>query len=84
MYKHLNKDNQFIDDLDSANPYDPIEKEADEIASEALIPKVIWKKSPSLNTAASVENFAKKLNINPAIIAGRIRFESKDYTKLNN
>jgi len=84
IYKHLNNENQFIDDLDTSNPDDPLESEADSIASEALIPGSLWKKkAPFLRTAVSVEDLAKQLKLNPAIIAGRIRFESKDYTKFS-
>ncbi len=85
IYKHLTNDNQFIDNLDSSAFDDPLEKEADEIASEALIPIASWKKNAaSLLSAISIENFAKQLNLHPAIIAGRIRFETKNYTKFGN
>ncbi len=77
---HLGNNIEAIfDDLDAAS--DGIEKEADEFALNALIPNDVWRKSlvrfsPS-NEA--VINQAKKMNINPALIAGRIRRETGKY-----
>jgi len=81
VYKHLNGENQFIDNLDSLNSEDPFEKEADDLASEALIPEASWKQTDNLLSAVTIEALAKQLNIHPAIIAGRIRFETKNYAK---
>lgn len=76
----------FYDDLDVDENDNPREKEADKLATEALIPADEWKKSPArvTKTPQSVEQFAKKLRINPAIVAGRIRREYKSYNILNN
>jgi HTH-type transcriptional regulator/antitoxin HigA len=57
----------IVDDLDEAST-EAIEKEADEMASEALI-----------------RAFAQSLRVHPAIVAGRVRYEQKDfklYTKM--
>jgi HTH-type transcriptional regulator/antitoxin HigA len=81
VYKHLDGENQFIDNLDSLNSDDPFEKEADDLASEALIPEASWKKRDNLRSSVAIEVFAKQLNIHPAIVAGRIRFETKNYAK---
>lgn len=69
----------FYDDITKASK-DHREKEADEFASEALIPKDAWKKAKlRRNTPpANVVEFAEKLRISPSIPAGRIRFESND------
>ena len=83
-YKHLiNKDDFFIDDLESDSHGAVKEKEADDIACDSFIPKSIWKendirKSP---TKKSILDLSKKLSIHPAVIAGRIRFEANDYKK---
>jgi HTH-type transcriptional regulator/antitoxin HigA len=86
IYKHLNNKNQFIDNLDSDSKENPQEKEADKIARESFIPRSIWKRSDAftLRTNAAINELGKKLSIHPAIIAGRIRFETNDYTQLNN
>jgi HTH-type transcriptional regulator / antitoxin HigA len=86
IYKHLNDQNQFIDNLDVKSSNAPEEKEADKIARESFIPRSIWKRSEafSLRTNSAIQTLAKQLNIHPAIIAGRIRYETNDYTKFSD
>lgn len=72
--------NVFFDDLDQAEA-DTYEREADKWASEALIPSELWhaadmERKPS---TSKVLEFAARLRINPAIPAGRIRKEKRDY-----
>jgi len=80
---HLDKGDVdvFFDDITKATK-DRREREADELASEALIPRELWRAAKlRRNTpAANVVAFAEKLRISPAIPAGRVRFESNDYT----
>lgn len=80
---HLDKgeSDPFFDDLTSEHK-NQAEKDADEFACEALIPKKAWKKARLSERCepAKVRAFAEKLRINPAIPAGRIRFENDDYT----
>jgi HTH-type transcriptional regulator/antitoxin HigA len=59
----------------------PIEKEANDEAAELLLPRGVWRRSEAfLNPSAEAINaLAKKLQINPAIVAGRLRFERKNY-----
>ncbi len=88
--KHLSaKSRIIVDDLDlrGQNPEaeDEIEKEADLMARNGLIPDSEWKKNP-LHGKVTVENvraLAEKLKIHPAIIAGRVRFESNNYRLLS-
>jgi HTH-type transcriptional regulator / antitoxin HigA len=70
----------FFDDITKTSK-DRCEKEADEMASEALIPGDLWKGAKlRRNTPPDhVVAFAEKLRIHPAIPAGRIRFENHDY-----
>lgn len=60
-----------------------IEKEANELAAELLLPRGAWRRSEAyLNPSArAINELAKKLQVNPAIVAGRLRFERKDYTR---
>jgi HTH-type transcriptional regulator/antitoxin HigA len=84
---HLDKTDidVFFDDL-TDHSRDKYEREADELASDALIADATWKaaklsiKSPQTD----ILTFASKLRISPAIPAGRLRFESKDYTTFSN
>jgi len=70
----------FFDDLDQAevNRY---ESEADNWASEGLIPSEVWQAADMGRTpsARKVVEFATRHRINPAIPAGRIRREKRDY-----
>ena len=84
---HFNKNlDQYYDDLDFEDNDNSIEIEADELASEALIPSEDWKKSAAsrLRSPEAAENLARKLGIHPAIVAGRMRHEFKAYRLLNN
>jgi len=81
---HLDKDgvNAFFDDLTDGAKKDRCENEADQLASEALIPEATWKTArlSKKSLPASVIAFAETLRISPAIPAGRVRYESKNYT----
>jgi HTH-type transcriptional regulator/antitoxin HigA len=84
IMKHMGNEplSFFIDDLDECKHIDAIEKEADLIANEALIPSKLWESSNILNVRrySEIEAFAKKVKVNPAIIAGRIRYCKNDVT----
>jgi HTH-type transcriptional regulator/antitoxin HigA len=86
VIKHLRagKLDTIFDDLDSESQ-DTIEKEADKLAEEAMIPVERWMVALPryVRSVESVSNFATDLGINPAIVAGRIRYEAKNYTILN-
>ncbi|MFH0727146.1 MAG: ImmA/IrrE family metallo-endopeptidase [Pseudomonadota bacterium] len=83
---HLDRDGieAFFDDLTEAGNQDKYEKDADKLASDTLIPEKDWKavKLSKRSLPESVVAFAEKLRISPAIPAGRVRFETKDYTVL--
>jgi HTH-type transcriptional regulator / antitoxin HigA len=76
----------FYDDLEVAPQNNSREKEADSIAREALIPMDVWERSPAskLPTPEAAMHLAKQLGIHPAIAAGRIRYERKNYRLLPN
>lgn len=75
----------FFDDADATSA-DEVEKEADEFASNILIPEERWKRSPAriAKFPAVVEKFAKDLGINPAIVFGRIQKERGNYAIFSN
>jgi HTH-type transcriptional regulator/antitoxin HigA len=86
VWQHLGDDlAQFFDDLDAGSQEDPREKEADELAGEALIPEEAWKKSPAsrLRSPVAILQLASQLRIHPAIVAGRYRHEYRSYRVLN-
>ncbi|TVP81309.1 MAG: ImmA/IrrE family metallo-endopeptidase [Puniceicoccaceae bacterium] len=72
----------FFDELSGVDKTDRLEVEADQFATESLIPSTEWK-AARLKKNAQTERilaFAEKHRISPAIPAGRIRYETKDYT----
>jgi HTH-type transcriptional regulator / antitoxin HigA len=75
----------FFDDTD-AGSVDEVEQEADDFASNILIPEERWKRSPAriAKSPEVVEKFAKDLGINPAIAFGRIQKERGNYVVFSN
>ena len=73
----------FFDDLDADG--DSLESEADKTAAAALIPEDEWSKAAvrATSTPSAVRKFAEELRITPAIVAGRIRHERKNYRILS-
>jgi HTH-type transcriptional regulator/antitoxin HigA len=88
--KHLSAAQPVIvDDLElrrrDEKTEDKIEKEADELAMEALIPEKYSRREniDELATGKALNAMANKWKIHPAIIAGRIRYEKKNYRLLS-
>lgn len=63
----------------------PREAQADEWAEEALIPRSVWETSAVRDhpTVMAVTNLATRLQIHPAIVAGRVRYERENYRLLS-
>ena len=83
--KHLDEAHPlFTDDLDSPDDQDRIEREADDMAGEALIPQIAWQKSAARTShlTTDVVALAEKLGVHPAIVAGRVRHETKNFRLL--
>ena len=86
VWRHLNEGlTACYDDLDVEDSKNPQEREADQLAGEALIPQAEWNRSPAstLRTPDAVYHLASRLRIHPAIVAGRIRHHYKSYRVLN-
>jgi len=88
--KHLSaSDRLIVDDLDlrgkGGEAENIIEKEADEMTRDGLIPKGAWDRRPITGkiTTTEVYTLAAKFKIHPAIIAGRIRYEQNNYRLLS-
>jgi HTH-type transcriptional regulator/antitoxin HigA len=75
----------FIDDLDRGNS-EFVEQEADDMAQEALIPVAAWGTARVRHTLTSDDavTFADQIGVAPAIVAGRLRHENKNYRLLNH
>jgi HTH-type transcriptional regulator / antitoxin HigA len=85
IMEHLGKGDvsSIFDDLE-ASP-DGLEEEVDREAGDLLIPPDEWEWSMVryLRTEDSVRALADRLGIHPAIVAGRVRKESRDFVILN-
>lgn len=81
---HLNResDEAFFDDM--ADPDgDSVEKEADRFACDSLIPPDKWEEAGLVaeeTKPKDIREFAAQLRIHPAIVAGRVQHEKKDYS----
>lgn len=84
--RHLRRGDieSIFDDLDNEGV--DIEKEADEDASEILIPKKEWEAALPryVRSEESVKEFAKKIGVNQAIVAGKIQKEANNYIILKD
>ena len=84
---HNNSDvSNFVDDLELPYSDNNYEQEADNLADEALIPADEWAISPArhLNSAEAANHLADRLQIHPAIVAGKMQYTAKSYRILNN
>ena len=74
----------FFDDV-SMKASNYVEEEADDIARNVLIPPEMWASSgmDSDTSATEVIEFASEIRRHPAIVAGRIRYENRDFRKLS-
>jgi len=83
---HISEEVRFYDDLDVEELDDRTEREADDLAGEALIPSDAWDGSPAsrLRTPEAAVQLAEELSIHPAIVAGRMRHHFKSYKRLSN
>jgi HTH-type transcriptional regulator/antitoxin HigA len=76
----------FIDELEGVPPESAIEREADDAARDALIPRIYWENSAAKFVVAptTVVQLARLVGIAPAIVAGRVRHERKNYRLLSS
>lgn len=80
LWKHVNDQDAFLDDLDASSD-DRREAEANRLAREAFIPRLVWKRSDAFLSPSreSIDRLSRELRIHPAIIAGRLRRETGNY-----
>jgi HTH-type transcriptional regulator/antitoxin HigA len=81
--QHLTQvaDGGFIDtDIDGISERE-VERQADHFALNAFIEEREWDSLRGLDFAVEIRAAAKKLSIDPSIIAGRLRREANDYRK---
>ncbi|PFH08804.1 HTH-type transcriptional regulator/antitoxin HigA [Collimonas sp. PA-H2] len=85
VWRHLNTaDEAFIDRIEriaSTEKSEQKENEANRIARDSFIRRAVWERSSArlAPTNQSIQELADSLHIHPAIVAGRIQFESGHY-----
>lgn len=83
---HLTDDRAcIVDELDIGSS-EAIETEADELAGKALIPDEQWDAWDVKGTYTGIADilaFARKMEVNPAIVAGRWQKTHRDYRKFS-
>lgn len=82
---HLRHEHEgYFDDLDAMGS-SGAEREADDAAREALVPEEAWRASAACTVRSpdAAISLARKLTVHPAVVAGRMRYESKDFTILS-
>ncbi len=90
--RHMDRDGDvaFVDDLTlrqvEGGRREPKEAEADEWAEEALVPLAIWETSEARRnpTPMAVVSLSKAVQVHPAVVAGKIRHEQKNYRLLSH
>jgi HTH-type transcriptional regulator / antitoxin HigA len=77
---------RYLDDLDVAPDLSPLEKEADAEAREALVPAAEWEQSAArfVIAPATVVQLARSVGVADAVVAGRVRFERRNYRLLSS
>lgn len=86
IWKHVDSEAEaFVDDL-GVSSEDRREAEANRLATEAFIPRLIWKRSEAFMTPNkdTIEKLARELRIHPAIVVGRLHKETGNYALFNS
>jgi HTH-type transcriptional regulator/antitoxin HigA len=83
-WKHLDgvKRRAIVDEnIEKRSDSDELEQEANDRATEILIPRAVWRRSPAFLQPSSdaIKALAVELKISPAIVAGRVRYERQNY-----
>jgi HTH-type transcriptional regulator/antitoxin HigA len=84
------RDEVFVDDLSLRDvegvPQNQKEDEADEWAEAALIPHDVWQTSRVKDDPSplAVVELAQRLGIHPAIVAGRVRHDTRNFRLLSH
>jgi HTH-type transcriptional regulator / antitoxin HigA len=75
-------DDVYVDSIDeSVSDEQEVEAEADAFAKDGLVPRDTWLRSDArrLGSEGSVVALARQLGIHPSIVAGRIRYERREF-----
>ena len=75
----------YYDDLDNPDLSNALEREADQLAGEALVPEEKWESSPAklIPSPIAAESLAQEIGVHTAIVAGKMRYAKRQYVYLN-
>jgi HTH-type transcriptional regulator / antitoxin HigA len=84
-WKHLNNDDRRAvadENLDKPDRTGVLGHEASERAADIFIPKLVWRRSEAFRkpSAKAIHVLAAELQISPAIVAGRVRCERRNFS----
>lgn len=82
LHLSVPSDDVFVDSLeDGESDEEEAEAEANAFAKDGLIPRDLWLRSDAyrLGSERSALNLADQLGVHPAIVAGRIRYERRNF-----
>lgn len=85
-WKHLDADGLRAiadENIEKASiDVEEIEQEANELAADILIDRATWHRSQAhlQPTAQSITDFANQLQVSKAVVAGRVRYERRNYS----
>jgi HTH-type transcriptional regulator/antitoxin HigA len=87
VWKHLDARGHraIIDEeVEQAKDSEAAEREANDLANEALLPRAAWRRSEAYRnpTTANIKTLSEEQQVHPAIVAGRVRFERRNYSLL--
>ena len=85
VWKHLGDPGEsFLDRLEDKEPVDSVEKETNRLARDLLIPRAVWKRSEIVRNPSpqAALQLSEELRVSPAIVAGRLRRETGNYSVL--
>lgn len=85
VWKHLDAESRRAiadENIEKGSDTEKIEEEANDLAAEILLPRAIWRRSEAFRNPSTkaIQSLATELKINPAIVAGRVRHERKNYS----
>lgn len=87
IWKHIASASEaFVDRIEHTESDEYREKEANRLARDSFIPRAIWRRSKAfLNPSReSILDLAANLRIHPAIIVGRLHYETGNYKTFTN
>ena len=82
VWKHLNAvEEAFVDRVENVESNNAVEKEANRLARDALIPRAYWRRSQAFLSPSeqSIKELAHNIHVHPSIVVGRLQHETGKY-----